>query len=84
MFILKDWTVIRLSEINPYKAVDLMGQWRLTFNNGDTIIKAKMLLQKLYRKKWKRALLSLIKQNEKKGVEVAKKTVQKRKSKSNI
>jgi len=60
MFILKDWTVIRLSEINPYKAVDLMGQWRLSFNNDDTIIKAKMLLQKLYKNKWKRALLSLL------------------------
>ena len=86
MFILRDWTVIRLEEINPYKAVDLMGNWRLTFNNGDTIIKAKMQLQQLYRKRWKNSLISLLDKNEnkEKRVKVAQKAIQKWKGKNHI
>lgn len=58
--------VFWLDKIDPYKAVDYIWKWRLSFNNDNTKIEAQMLLQKVYRKRWKKVLFSLMKKNEKK------------------
>ena len=50
-----------LDEVDPYKAVDLMGNWRLSFKNNDTRIQAKMQLKKLYKNRWFKKFISLFK-----------------------
>lgn len=75
-------SVVDLYNIDPYKAVDVMGKWFLSFNSERSLVEARRMVNELLNKfpKEKRGLIldSLMKyevQNKNKAGKTAKKAV---------